>query len=136
MMISIDFPRILPPTSSTAMRAASTDVLPPKSAYGPDWSLRIPIRTTPLGLCASATLLRNSPMQNRLMKDEYRIDPSQKAVQYWHISPRSVSRGADVTETQVGRVLCGELVLPLQAGQPVLGIGRHPRVCRLQIDPI
>jgi hypothetical protein len=40
-------------------------------------------------------------MQNRPMKDEYRIDPSQKAVQYWHISPRSVSRGADVTVAQV-----------------------------------
>src|SRR5262249_53725709 len=122
MMISIDFPRILPPTSSTAMRAASAEVLPPKSAYGPDWSLRIPMRTTPLGLCASATLLRNSPMQNRPMKDEYRIDPSQKALQYWHISPRSASRGADVTVTQVRGGLCGKLVLTLQACQSVLGI--------------
>src|SRR6266536_6280717 len=93
MMISIDFPRILPPTSSTAMRAASTEVLPPKSAYGPDWSLRIPMRTTPLGLGAFATLLRHSPTQNRPMKDEYRIDPSQKAVQYMaYFAPFSVTR--------------------------------------------
>src|SRR4029450_883684 len=59
------------------MRAASTEVLPPKSAYGPDWSLSIPMRTTLLGLCASATLLRNSPTQNRPIKAEYRIDASQ-----------------------------------------------------------
>jgi ubiquinone/menaquinone biosynthesis C-methylase UbiE len=31
------------------------------------------MRTTPLGLCASATLLRNSPAQNRAIKDAYRI---------------------------------------------------------------
>src|SRR5215472_17598690 len=87
MMTSIDFPRTLPPTSSTAMRAASAEVLPPKSAYGPDWSLRIPMRTTPLGLCASATLLRNTPTQNTPIKGEYRIDASQRC-KTWHIFRR------------------------------------------------
>src|SRR6516225_11676505 len=33
------------------------------------------------------------------------------------------SRATDVTVTQVRRILCGKLVLTLQAGQPVLGIG-------------
>src|ERR1700758_1116505 len=41
--ISIFLPSTLPPISSAAMRAASTDVLPPKSAYNPDWSLMTPI---------------------------------------------------------------------------------------------
>jgi hypothetical protein len=38
--------------------------------------------------------LRNSPTQNRPMKDEYRIDPSQKGVQYImaYFAPVSVTR--------------------------------------------
>src|SRR5262249_13330388 len=39
------------------------------------------MRTTPLGVCASAALLRNTPTQNRPIKDEYRIDASLKGVQ-------------------------------------------------------
>src|SRR5262249_38815455 len=47
------------------------------------------------------------------------------------------SRAADVTVTQVRRLLCGKLILVLQAGQPILGIGRYPRlVGRLEIDPV
>src|SRR5215831_6140662 len=38
------------------------------------------------------------------------------------------SRAADVTVTQVRRILCGKLILVLQAGQPILGIGRHSRI--------
>ena len=38
------------------------------------------------------------------------------------------SRAADVTVTQVRRILSGKLILVLQAGQPILGIGRHSRV--------
>src|SRR5262249_25679063 len=39
------------------------------------------MRTTPLGVCATAALLRNTPTQNRPIKGEYRIDASLKAVQ-------------------------------------------------------
>src|SRR5262249_23456798 len=50
---------------------------------------------------------------------------------------RSRSRASDVTVTQVRRILCGKLILVLQAGQPILGIGRYPRlVGRLEIDPV
>src|SRR5215471_8540873 len=45
------------------------------------------MRTTPLGLCASATLLRNSPTQNTPIKGEYRIDASQWC-KTWHIFRR------------------------------------------------
>src|SRR5262245_14467788 len=41
------------------------------------------MRTT-LGICASATPLRNSPRQNRPMKGEYRIDASLWC-KTWHI---------------------------------------------------
>ena len=43
--ISIGTLPILPPMSSTAMRAASTEPWPPYWAYRPDWSLRTPMRT-------------------------------------------------------------------------------------------
>src|SRR5262245_35645524 len=39
------------------------------------------MRMTPLGACASAALLRNTPTQKRPIKGEYRIDASLKAVQ-------------------------------------------------------
>src|SRR5262249_25158025 len=40
----------LPPKSSTAMRAASTEPLPVGSAYGPDISVRTPMRSTGAGV--------------------------------------------------------------------------------------
>lgn len=44
----------LPPKSSAAIFAASNDHLPPKSAYTPDWSLRMPIFTLPSEISAEA----------------------------------------------------------------------------------
>ena len=42
---SIAAPSTLPPKSSTAMRAASTEPWPARSAYRPDWSFMTPILT-------------------------------------------------------------------------------------------
>lgn len=46
-MTSIFFPATLPPASSAAMRAATTDPCPDRSAFMPVWSFSTPILTTP-----------------------------------------------------------------------------------------
>src|SRR5215470_202266 len=53
-------PRTVPPKSSTAMRAARIDPIPPTSAYIPDWSLSTPIVTRELGCCAAAGPLEST----------------------------------------------------------------------------
>ncbi|CEG53932.1 exported hypothetical protein [Stutzerimonas xanthomarina] len=54
MTISMGASSTLPPKSSAAIFAASNDHLPPKSAYTPDWSLRMPIFTLPSEISAEA----------------------------------------------------------------------------------
>src|SRR5260370_14957179 len=52
-------------------------------------------------------------------------------------APSGRSGGADVAVAQVRGFLCRELVLGLQLGQAILGIGRHRRVIgRLEVDAI
>ena len=52
--ISTFIPFLAAPKSSTAMRAASTEPGPARSAYVPDWSFITPILITPSEICACA----------------------------------------------------------------------------------
>src|SRR5215471_10633346 len=53
-MISIFLPRTVPPKSSAAICAATTEPIPLKSEYRPDMSARTPIFTTSFESCACA----------------------------------------------------------------------------------
>src|SRR6516225_1052024 len=53
-MISIFLPRTLPPKSSAAICAATTEPIPLRSEYRPDMSARTPIFTTSFESCACA----------------------------------------------------------------------------------
>src|SRR5206468_1212454 len=51
--------------------------------------------------------------------------------------PKPRSGGPNVAVTQIRGLLGGELILALQSGQPILGIGWHPDIVGgLEIDPV
>ncbi len=56
------------PTSSTAMRAASTEPCPARSAYRPDWSFITPILTAPPEISACAAPLSRAIALTQALK--------------------------------------------------------------------